>query len=88
MGTLCPGKDYLLAVRLGSSDLLKRHLNALVAQELHAGMAMFSATPVSPEQGGRSHLQGMQQQTDPTRLHGRRPMPLTLLPQPTASTVF
>jgi hypothetical protein len=49
---------------------------------------MVSATPITPEQRGRTNGQWVQQDTDLTRLFGSAALPLTLLAQRTgAATV-
>src|SRR5260370_47069 len=87
MRPLRPGKDRWRQVWAGLAGRADLDFHALVAQELHAGAAMLSATPVSPAQGSRSYLEGMQQHTDSTRLSSRRPVPLTLLSPPAGATV-
>jgi hypothetical protein len=87
MRSLRPGKDRWRQVWAGLAGRADLGFHALVAQELHAGTAMRSATPISPEQGSRTYLEGMQQPTSPTRLRGRHPVPLTLLAPLTAATV-
>src|SRR6516164_10300198 len=48
---------------------------------------MRSATPVLPQQGSRSSLERMQQHANPTRLLREPAVPLTLLTQPTGTTI-
>ena len=48
---------------------------------------MLSATPILPEQRSSSHLEWMQQDTDPARFCGLPAMPLALLSQRTTSTL-
>jgi hypothetical protein len=84
MSTLCTRQDVRLLLWRWLAGLLKRYLDPLVSHELHTGAPMLSATPVLPEQRSRPNFEGMEQ---PTRLFGGRPVPLTLLAQPTTSTV-
>ena len=44
------------------------HLNPLVAHQLQTSTPVFSATPISPEQWGRTNGERMQQHTDLARL--------------------
>jgi hypothetical protein len=87
MRTLCPGKGQRPWVWLVLARWAWLDVHPLVAQELHAGAAMLSATPVSPPQGSRSSLEWMHQHADPTRLFRVPPVPLTLLAQSTGTTI-
>ncbi len=87
MGALRTGKDSSRVVWLGRRGLRKGDLNLLGAQQAHAGSAMLPATPILPEQGSRSHLEWMQQNTDAARFCGLPAMPLALLSQRTPSTL-
>ena len=52
-----------------------------MSHQLHAGTPMFSAAPISPEQGCGTHPQRMQQHTHLARLGGGVALPLTLFAQ-------
>jgi hypothetical protein len=60
MRPLRTGKDHLLAACSGRRGLRGLHLDALVAQELHAGASMLPAAPVPPEQGSGPDDEGVQ----------------------------
>jgi hypothetical protein len=85
MGALGTGKDRRRHVWEGLAGQV--HLHPLLTEQLHAGSAMLSATPILPEQRSSSHLEWMQQDTDPTRFCGLSAMPLALLSQRTPSTL-
>ena len=87
MRPLRPGKGRRLWVWLVLAGRADLDVHALVAHELHAGVAVLSATPVSPQQGSGSSLEGMHQHADPTWLFRVPTMPLTLLAQPTGTTI-
>ncbi len=55
------------------------HSHPLAAEQLHTGSPMQPTTPILPEQGRRSDLKQMQQQTDSARLRRGFPMLFTLL---------
>ncbi len=63
------------------------NLHLLVSEQLQAGPAMSPPTPVSPEQGGGSNRERMQQHAHPTGLLGGLSMPLARLAQGTTSTL-
>jgi hypothetical protein len=48
---------------------------------------MFSPAPILPEERCRTHLERMQQDTDPTRFGGGLPVPLTLLAHRATATI-
>jgi hypothetical protein len=66
---------------------LDMHVNALVTQEFFTGPTMLSSAPVIPEQGLRTNLEGMQENTDAARLLGSAAAPLTLLTELAGATV-
>jgi hypothetical protein len=85
---LCPREARVRPLRARQDDLgnarqsdgrrRQAHLNALMAQQMHADAPVDSATPIPPEQWRRPHAERMQQHTDLTRLGRRTTIPLTL----------
>src|SRR5690349_10938713 len=68
-------------------SVLKRHVHPLATQQVHAGAAMDSATPIVPEQRSRAHREWMQEQAHSAGLCRLVAMPLALLTQGTDPTV-
>lgn len=62
------------------------YVNPLVAEQLHTGSAMVSATPISPEERCGTDGERMQEHADLTRLLGGVALPLALLPFRTGTT--
>src|SRR6266567_8211961 len=87
MGTLRAGQDHVRCAWRRCGGRRQAHLDTLVSHELHAGTPVFSATPIPPEQRRGTNPQRMEQDTDPTRLRGCFPMPLTLQTLWTAATI-
>ncbi len=56
-----------------------------MSHEPHAGPSMLSAAGGVPEQGSRTHLQRMRQDTDLARFRGGAAIPLALLTQRTGA---
>src|SRR5215469_17683338 len=67
--------------------VLKRHIHPLTTQQVHAGVAMDSATPIVPEHSSRAHREWMQEQTHSSGLCCLVAMPLTQLAQGTDATI-
>jgi hypothetical protein len=57
MGALGTGKDR--RGRVWDALAGQVHLHLLLTEQLHAGSAMLSATPIFPEQRSSSHLEWM-----------------------------
>jgi hypothetical protein len=87
MSTLCTRKDRRRGSRVRVVGWFYVHVNALVTQEFSTGPTMLSAAPVIPEQGQRTDLERMQENTDATRLLGVAAAPLTLLAELAGATV-
>ena len=87
VGTLRAGQDHFCAAKRSCGGRRQAHLNALVPHELHAGAPVRSPAPIAPEQRRGTNPERMQQDTDPTRLCGGFPVPLTLLAQRAAATI-
>jgi len=82
-----PGKGrrrWLWLVLVGRAYL---DFQPLVAHKLHTSAPMLPPAPIPPEQWRGTSLKRMQQHTDPTRLHGGFPVPLTLLAHRAAATI-
>ena len=58
-----------------------------MSHELHTGLPVPSAAPIPPEQRRGTNPERMQQETDPTRLRGGFPIPLTLRTLWAAATI-
>jgi len=78
MGTLRAGQDHVGCTWQSCGGRRQAHLDALMSHELHTGTPVFSATPIPPEQWRGTNPERVEQDTDPTRLRGCLPMPLTL----------
>ena len=76
---LCAREDYVRDGWRSGGRWRQTHLHALVSHELQAGPPMCSAAPIAPEQGSRSHRQGVQEHADLAWLFGSTPIPLALL---------
>ena len=87
VGTLRAGKDHFRFAWRGCGGRWWAHLDALVSHELHTGAPVRSPAPIAPEQRRGTNLERMQQDTDPTRLRGCLPMPLTLRTLWAAATI-
>jgi len=68
----------------GRADL---DFHPLVSYEPHTGASMRSPAPILPEQWRGTDPQRMEQETDPARLRGGFPVPLTLHAQRAAATI-
>ena len=87
VGTLRAGKDHFRFAWRGCGGRWWAHLDALVSHELHTGAPVRSPAPIAPEQWRGTNPERMQQDTDPTRLRGCFPMPLTLRTLWAAATI-
>ena len=87
MGTLRAGKDHFCVVWRSCGGGRQAHLDALVSHELHTGPPVLSAAPIPPKQRRGTNPERMQQDTDPTRLRGCFPIPLTLRTPWAAATI-
>ena len=85
--SLRAGKDHFHFAWRSCGGRRQAHLDALVSHELHPGAPVLSAAPIPPEQRRGTNPERMQQYTDPTRLRGCFPVPLTLLAQRAAATI-
>jgi hypothetical protein len=88
MRALRTGQGRRRDVWVGREGRLRLNLQALASQPPHTCSPMKPPTPIPPEQGGRAHRERMQQQTHPAGFYRLWAMPLTLLAQPTAATVY
>src|SRR6266699_3154886 len=87
VGKLRAGKDHFRFAWRSCGGGWQAHLDALVSHELHTGAPVRSPAPIAPEQRRVTNPERMQQYTDPTRLRGCFPVPLTLLAQRAAATI-
>jgi hypothetical protein len=86
VSTLRARKDHVHSGGRSGKEREHAHLDSLVANQLETGASVFSATPIPPEQWGRTNRERMQQHADLTRLFGGAPIPLALLTQFTRTT--
>jgi hypothetical protein len=87
VGSLGAGKDLFRFAGRSYGGRRRAHLDALVSHELHTGLPLLSAAGVAPEQRRGTTPERMQQDTDPTRLRGGFPIPLTLRTLWAAATI-
>lgn len=87
MSPLSTRQDERLLLWSRWEGRIKRHLDALMAQELYAGAPMFSAAPIPPEQRCVAHFKGMEQDAHPAGFCRLSAMPLTLFTQLTGATI-
>src|SRR5216684_7290122 len=87
VGTLRAGKDHFRAAKRSCGGRRQAHLDALVSHEPHTGAPMLSPAPIPPEQRRGTNPERMEQYTDPTRLRGCFPVPLTLRTLWAAATI-
>ncbi len=87
MGTLATCKRHGRAGRCGNRSHWPRHVHALAAHDLHTSPSVRASRPITPQQGGGTHLERMEQDAHLTRLSGLFAIPLTLFPQLTGTTI-
>jgi hypothetical protein len=85
MCSLRTGEDHGRGARPCGDGWREADLEVLMSHELHAGPSMLSAAPILPEQGSRTHLPRMQQDTDLPRFRSGAAIPLTLFTQRTGA---
>ena len=85
--SLRAGKDHFRFAWRSCGGRRQAHLDALVSHELHTGAPVRSTAPIPPEQRRGTNPERMQQYTDPTRLRGCFPVPLTLQTLWAAATI-
>lgn len=74
------------SARLHGGRKREAHLDALMSHEWSAGASMLSATPIPPEQWGRTNGERMEQHADLARFGCGAAVPLTRLAQWTRTT--
>lgn len=85
MGTLGSREDHRLLGFGSQGSRPDLHVYPLRAQQLYAGPAMLSPTPVTPEQGRVAQGERVEQHTHLTRLFGGTAVPLAPLTQGTGA---
>src|SRR5579875_3657329 len=83
---LRPRKDRRPGAALAGWTLHLPDLDLLITYQLHTSSPMLPAAPVIPEERRSCDREGMQQDTDLSRLCGGSAIPLTLLAQGTGPT--
>ena len=83
MGALRPGQRRSRAIGTSRERRRHLHLQALISQEMHAGLTITPPAPVPPQERSRPDLEGMQEHTHLTRLRCHLAQPLALFAQRT-----
>ena len=88
VGTLRARKDHVRAAKRSCGGRRQTHLDTLVSHELHTGAPVLSPAPISRSRSGAGPTRrGCEPHTDPTRLRGCFPVPLTLQTLWAATTI-
>ena len=86
MSALRTSEDNRQAGKRSLGGRLKPHVQARASQQFQTRSAMLPPTPITPEDRGRAHVEGVKQDTHPAWMLGARPVPLTLLTQRAGTT--